>query len=106
MQYLYHECDLKNKVCSTGDYNVEQSVVTNSGQHSIYESCDPYEASGMFECVKKDTVNKLVGCEAEYHTENNLYCEPNQKEVNCAYITGKYGGSGKYIDANVTVEWT
>ncbi len=102
--YLYDDCVLGNKVCSS-NYNVEQSIVTNSGQHSIYESCDPYDASGKFECVKKDTVYNLVDCEEWYHTEDNLYCVPNQKNVDCNKIAGKYDGDGSYVDAKVTVDW-
>lgn len=103
--YLYNDCELKNRVCNTGDYNVIESIKIEFGQYSMYDSCDPYDASGKFECVKKDTVYKLVGCEEWYHTENNKYCVPNQKEEDCAQITGKYDGNGMYISGKVDIYW-
>ncbi|MBR7037272.1 hypothetical protein IKI14_05530 [bacterium] len=59
---MYNDCDLKNRVCDV-EYNVEESIVINSGQHSVYESCDPYDALGKYECVKIESKYKLVGCE-------------------------------------------
>ena len=108
-QYPYNYCTLKDKVCE-GRYNVEESIVNNYGQNSIYNHCDPFSGNGIFECVKQNTLYELVGCSGNYHTENghesrNKWCISNTKNVNCDKPTGKYSGSGRYIDADVEVQW-
>ena len=108
-QYPYNYCTLKDKVCE-GRYNVEESIVNNYGQNSVYNHCDPFSGNGIFECVKQNTLYELVGCSGNYHTENghesrNKWCISNTKNVNCDKPSWKYSGSGRYIDAEVQVQW-
>lgn len=73
--YPYTWCNLKDKVCNTGVYNVTYSEYLTWKDTWMYECCTGYVHSWNTQCDLGDVVCKLVGCKDWYHTgANGKFC--------------------------------
>ena len=100
-EYLYRDCSLTPYKCDDRFDIAKSNKEYRQGRYtqSVYESCTPYSAKNgnKFKCTADENEYDLVGCNGEYHTENNKYCISNYDTI---YCTNKPSNSTYYIGYN------
>lgn len=89
--------------CSLQPYTCVGFNLTQTWDYGSYNDCDPYAPISRFKCTIQPKKYDLVGCDNNYHTENNKYCVKNSKSARCN--TAGKPSNASYDYSYETIYW-